>query len=215
MSDINEKKAVVMIVDDTPEILRILIELLKDDYQLIPVKSGEAALEQLESKPYPDLILLDIVMPEMDGYEVCGKIKEDPKRCHIPVIFITTVTEAVDDAKAFEIGAVDYITKPFNPMTAKARIKTHIELSRTMNALQLALKEIKTLNGLIPICSACNKIRDDKGFWNGLEAYIEEHSEALFSHGLCPDCSDKIYGDKPWYQKTKKKRTLQGENKEA
>ncbi len=201
-----------MIVDDTPEILRITIELLKDDYQLIPVKSGDAALKQLESKPFPDLILLDIVMPEMDGYEVCSKIKDDPRICHIPVIFITTVTETVDDAKAFEIGAVDYITKPFNPMTAKARVKTHIELSRTMKALQLALNKIKTLNGLIPICSSCKKIRDDKGYWNRLEAYIEEHSEAFFSHGLCPGCSDQIYGDKPWYQKTKKKRTLQEDN---
>ena len=209
MDQTNEKKAVVLIVDDTAENLRILIELLKKDYQLIPVKSGEDALKKLEGKPYPDLILLDIVMPQMDGYEVCSKIKDDPNTCHIPVIFITAVSETVDDAKAFEIGAVDYITKPFNPMTAKARVKTHIELSRTMKALQQALKKIKTLNGLIPICSSCKKIRDDKGYWNLLEAYIEEHSDAFFSHGLCPDCSDKMYGDKRWYQNAKKRKSAE------
>jgi len=111
---------------------------------------------------------------------------------------------------------VDYITKPFNPMTTKARIKTHIDLSRTMNALQQALTEIKTLNGLIPICSSCKKIRDDKGYWNRLEAYIEEHSDAFFSHGLCPGCSDQIYGDKKWYQKTKmKQRVMEGKDKET
>lgn len=215
VNETSEEKAVVLIVDDTPENLRILVELLKDDFQLIPVKSGEVALKMLEAKPYPDLILLDIVMPGMDGYEVCRKIKDNTETRHIPVIFITTVSEDVDDAKAFKVGAVDYITKPYNPMTTKARVKTHIELSKTLSALQLALKKIKTLNGLIPICSSCKKIRDDKGYWNLLENYIEEHSDAFFSHGLCPNCSDHIYGNKPWYQKTKQKRSLEGEKKEA
>ena len=110
----------------------------------------------------------------------------------------------MDKAKAFEIGAVDYITKPFNPLTVKARVRTHIELSHTMNALQQALKKIKTLNGLIPICSSCKKIRDDKEYWNLLEAYIEEHSDAIFSHGICPECSKKLYGKSNWYIKRKK-----------
>jgi len=208
VSEIKEKKPTILIVDDTTGNIKILIELLKEDYQLVPVTSGEAALKKMRAKPYPDLILLDIVMPEMDGYEVCGKIKKDPKTRNIPVIFITAVSEAMDDAKAFEIGAVDYITKPFNPMTVKARVKTHIELSKTMKALQMALKKIKTLNGLIPICSSCKKIRDDKGYWNLLEAYIEKHSDASFSHGLCPECSDQMYGDKKWYQEKKKQKAL-------
>ena len=213
MTRTDEKKAVVLIVDDTVENLRILIEMLKDDYQLVPVKSGESALKILENGPYPDLILLDIVMPQMDGYEVCSRIKDSPKSCHIPVIFITTLSEAVDETKAFTIGAVDYITKPFNPMTAKARVKTHVELSRAMKALQQALEKIQTLNGLIPICSVCKKIRDDKGYWNLLEAYIEAHSNALFSHGLCPDCADKLYAENEWYQDAKKQKAWETENK--
>ena len=198
-----QEKPCVVIVEDVSENLRILVELLKTDYRVIPVKDGETALTKI-APPFPDLVLLDIVMPGLDGYEVCRRLKENSKTRHIPVIFITAISEVMDKAKAFEIGAVDYITKPFNPLTVKARIRTHIELSKTMKALQQALKKIKKLNGLIPICSSCKKIRDDKGYWNLLEAYIEEHSDAFFSHGICPECSEKLYGKQGWYIKRKK-----------
>jgi CheY-like chemotaxis protein len=198
-----QEKPCVVIVEDVSENLRILVELLKTDYRVIPVKDGETALTKI-APPFPDLVLLDIVMPGLDGYEVCRRLKENSKTRHIPVIFITAISEVMDKAKAFEIGAVDYITKPFNPLTVKARIRTHIELSKTMKALQQALKKIKKLNGLIPICSSCKKIRDDKGYWNLLEAYIEKHSDAFFSHGICPECSEKLYGKQGWYIKRKK-----------
>lgn len=204
MAEIQQEKPCVIIVEDVPENLRILVELLKPDYRVIPAKDGAAALKKISKSPFPDLVLLDIVMPGMDGYEVCRQLKENPKTQHIPVIFITAISEVMDEAKAFEIGAVDYITKPFNPLTVKARVRTHIELSNTMKALQQALKKIKTLNGLIPICSSCKKIRDDKGYWNLLEAYIEKYSDAIFSHGICPGCSEKLYGKSDWYIKRKK-----------
>jgi len=186
-------KPTVMIVDDATENLRILMELLKDDYRVIPMKSAKAALEKLAQDPLPDLALLDIVMPEMDGYELCSRLKGDPRTEQIPVIFITAVSEAMDDAKAFELGAVDYVPKPFNPLTVKARVNTHIQLHRTLKELQNALKDIRTLSGLIPICASCKKIRDDKGYWNQVEQYIEERSDAQFSHGICPNCRDEIY----------------------
>ncbi len=186
-------KPTVMIVDDATENLKILIELLKDDYRVVPMKNGQAALTKLAQDPLPDLALLDIVMPEMDGYELCTRIKADPRTREIPVIFITAVSEAMDDAKAFEIGAVDYVPKPFNPLTVKARVNTHIKLSRTLKELQKALNEIKTLSGLIPICASCKKIRDDKGFWNQVEIYISDRFDTKFSHGICPDCQDKLY----------------------
>ncbi|HCY87533.1 MAG TPA: hypothetical protein DHV36_20535, partial [Desulfobacteraceae bacterium] len=106
------QKPRVMIVEDQPENISILVELLKEDYQLMPVTSGEAALKRLAKKPLPELVLLDIVMPGMDGYDVCTQIKSTPETANIPVIFITAVSEAMDDANAFKIGAVDYITKP-------------------------------------------------------------------------------------------------------
>ncbi|MCG8615844.1 MAG: response regulator [Desulfobacterales bacterium] len=199
MSSIQKPR--VMIVEDQPENISILVELLKEDYQLMPLTSGEAALKRLDQKPFPDLVLLDIVMPGMDGYDVCTRIKNNPATAHIPVIFITAVSEAMDDANAFKIGAVDYITKPFNPLTVKARVNTHVKLSRTMNDLKHALDEIKTLNGLIPICAACKKIRDDQGYWEEVETYISERSGATFSHGICPDCRDELY---PKYKKSTK-----------
>ena len=193
MTTLKDDKPRVMIVDDVVENLQILIELLKDDYHLTPLKSGEVALQKLAEDPLPDLILLDIVMPDMDGFELCTRLKADSRTKEIPVIFITAVSEAMDDAKAFELGAVDYVPKPFNPLTVKARVSTHIQLHRTVQELQSALRDIRTLSGFIPICAACKKIRDDKGFWNQVEKYIQERSEARFSHSICPDCVDSLY----------------------
>ena len=187
----------VMIVDDVTENLRILMELLKDDYTLIPLKNGQIALEKLAQDPLPDLVLLDIVMPGIDGYEVCSRLKADHRTKKIPVIFITAVSEAMDDAKAFELGAVDYVTKPFNPLTLKARVNTHIKLNHTLQDLQDALKEIRTLSGFIPICASCKKIRDDKGFWKQVEVYIQERSDVQFSHSVCPECKIKLYPEYP------------------
>ena len=163
----------ILIVDDIPENVRMLMELLKNDYATIPATNGETALKKARQDPVPDLILLDIIMPVINGYEVCRQLKENPATAHVPVIFITAVSEAMDEAKAFRLGGVDYVTKPFNPVTVTARVKTHIDLARTMRKLKEALAKVKTLSGLLPICSNCKKVRDDKGYWNQIEAYID------------------------------------------
>ncbi len=188
-----EDRAKILIVDDQPENIRMLMELLKGEYATVPATHGEAALKKAADSPLPDLILLDIMMPELDGYEVCSRLKGHPVTEHIPIIFITAISEAMDAAKAFDLGAVDYITKPFNPATVKARVKTHIQLSHTMKELKEALSKVKQLSGLLPICSHCKKIRDDKGYWKQIEVYIDQHSEASFSHGLCPECAKELY----------------------
>jgi PleD family two-component response regulator len=185
----------ILIVDDMPENIRILMELLGREYAIIPATSGAAALKKSQIKPLPDLILLDIMMPEMDGYDVCRALKESDLTRHIPVIFITAVSEAMDEAKAFKLGAVDYVTKPFHPATIAARVKTHLELSRHIKELRHALDTVKTLSGLIPICAGCKKIRDDRGYWKQVESYICEHTDARFSHGICPDCLKAHYAD--------------------
>ncbi len=200
-----DKEYRILIVDDDEQFnIKILTEFLQDDYKIMAAKSGEQALKIISGPNPPDLILLDIIMPDMDGYEVCQKIKANEKNKHIPIIFVTAVSEAMDAAKAFDLGAVDYVTKPFNPVTVKARVNTHIQLSSTMQALQTALKKVKKLSGLLPICAQCKKIRDDKGYWNQVESYLQLHSEAVFSHGLCPDCSEEFYGNKPWFKKMMK-----------
>jgi diguanylate cyclase (GGDEF)-like protein len=133
------KKSKILIVDDLPENVRMLIEALKNDYATIPATSGEAALEKCQSESLPDLILLDILMPGMDGYEVCKWLKSNNRTKEIPIIFITGVSESLDDAKAFSLGAADYITKPFNIATVKARVNNQIELRN-------AILELRRLN---------------------------------------------------------------------
>lgn len=131
-------KATILIVDDVPENIRMLMEILKDDYATIPATSGETALEKVHSGVLPDLILLDIMMLGIDGYETCRQLQQDPKTRDIPVIFITAVAEALGDAKAFDVGAADYIAKPFNPTTVKARVKHQIKLrAATQELLRL------------------------------------------------------------------------------
>lgn len=130
------KKTKILIVDDMGENIRMLIEILKDEYATMPATSGEAALEKCRSDSPPDLILLDIVMPDMDGYEVCRQLKEHEDTKNIPVIFITGVSETLDDAKAFSLGAADYITKPFNVATVQARVKLQIRLQEATFELQ-------------------------------------------------------------------------------
>ncbi len=193
-------KSKILIVDDAPENLRILIEILKKDYATIPATNGETALQKAMADPMPDLILLDILMPVMDGYEVCKRLKENEKTKDIPVICITAMSEVMDDARAFNLGAVDYIPKPFNPATVKARVKNHIKLKnaiivqeKLIRELKDALSNIKTLNGLLPICANCKKIRDDKGYWNQVEQYIKDHSNADFTHSICPECVKELY----------------------
>jgi len=132
----NEKQAKVLIVDDEKINLDVLVGLLKPYYRTVAAKSGEQAFKRLEIPPLPDLILLDIMMPGMDGYEVCRKLKENNITRDIPVIFITGKNDEKDEAKGFQAGAVDYITKPFSPLIALARVKTHIELKRRGDMLE-------------------------------------------------------------------------------
>ncbi len=204
-------KPKILIVDDAAENLRVLIEILKDDYATIPATSGEAALQKAMAEPVPDLILLDILMPVMDGYEVCKRLKANEKTKDIPIICITAMSEVMDDAKAFKLGASDYIPKPFNPSTVKARVKNHIKLKNALleqrkliQELKEAVSRIQTLNGLLPMCANCKKIRDDKGYWNQVEQYLREHSNADFTHSICPDCVKKLY---PKIQKNRTPKT--------
>ena len=197
----------ILIVDDAPENLTMLTSMLTGQgYHVRPAINGQIALQAIRKLP-PDLILLDIVMPGMDGYEVCRQVKADATTRDIPVIFMSARQETLDKVKAFEVGGIDYITKPFQVEEVLARVETHVTLRNLQkhleeqNAqLQEALDNIKTLKGLLPICASCKKIRDDHGYWNQLEEYIEKHSEALFSHGLCPECMEKLYAEQHWYK---------------
>lgn len=196
MTETKEKQPLIMVVDDNSKNLQVVGKILyKNGYDLSLLGEGKSVLELAREKQ-PDLILLDIMMPVMDGFEVCQLLKNDELTKNIPVIFLTAKTDEDDIVKGFETGGVDYIKKPFNPRELLARVNTHVELKRSR-------EEIKTLKGFIPICACCKKIRDDKGFWEDVEKYIEERSYAKFSHGMCPDCVKKYYPD--IYEKIDKK----------
>jgi len=131
----------VLIVDDTPENIDILRAVLRHDYQLKVATNGEKALELCRREPQPQLVLLDIMMPSMDGYEVCRRLKEDERTRRIPVIFVTAMSEVGDEVRGLELGAVDYLTKPIKPAIVKARVRTHLTLYKQTLLLENILNQ--------------------------------------------------------------------------
>jgi PAS domain S-box-containing protein len=335
----------ILIVEDSEPTLNVLMDVLSDaGYKVRPAGDGESALRSVQTK-LPALIIMDIMMPDLDGYEVCRILKADEKTSSIPIIFISALGDEHIKLKGFQLGGVDYITKPFYSEEVIARVKSHLnlrhmqfdleEINTTLVAeikerkrmeeklreseekfrvifennssaiaivepdatitlvndafcqmigytkeeavgmswrqqvppedldrlkeffhqlltnsldvpdkceikfyrkngeirqawmsgamiqssqkiissfiditerkqveaerekliveLQHAIAEVKTLSGLLPICASCKKIRDDKGYWNSLEAYLMKHSIAQFTHGICPDCAAKYF----------------------
>lgn len=196
-------------VDDNLNNLKVLLSLLKDSgFTLIVAQNGEEALKRI-SHPVPDLILLDVLMPGMDGFEICRRLKANETTREIPIIFMTALADVESKLKGFEMGGVDYVTKPVEYQEVMARLNAHLtirrlqqdlaqkntELQAKNEALQQALDQVKLLSGLLPICSNCKKIRNDEGNWQEMTVYIRDHSEADFSHGICPDCMRKLYPD--------------------
>ena len=143
----------ILIVDDTPANLDLLVEVLKSDYRTKVAISGEKALDLATSGEPPDLILLDVMMPGLNGYEVCQRLKADPATRNVPVIFVTAMGEEEDETRGLEAGGVDYVTKPISPPIVKARIKTHLavaaqarELQRMVATLEVQTAELSKLN---------------------------------------------------------------------
>ena len=130
-----QQKKRILVVDDVPSNLDILVEVLGESYSVSVATDGVQALEEV-LREIPDLILLDILMPEMDGYEVCRRIKQDKATRDIPVIFVTSLSEAVDETRGFDLGGVDYITKPFSIAVVKSRVQTHLELAEAHKELE-------------------------------------------------------------------------------
>ncbi len=187
-------KAKILIVDDTSANIETLNETLENEFDIYFATDGNDALQKVRLLE-PDLILLDIMMPVMDGFEVCRRLKENEQFRDIPVIFITALDQPDDESKGLVLGAVDYVTKPFNPDLVLLRVRNHLKMKNQRDTLELRtlelekiLSEIKVLQGIIPICAYCKNIRDDQGYWNQVEKYVSEHTEAKFSHGICPTC---------------------------
>lgn len=241
----------ILVVEDSrtqAEELRYILE--KRNFNVSMAVNGKEALDFMKGR-IPDIVVTDIVMPEMDGYELCKRIRADEKLREVPVILVTSLSEPTDVIKGLEAGANNFITKPYDEKYIISRIEyliANMEMRRNSKTemgikvffsghtyfitaerlqildlllstyenayhqnrelmimqkklresneqLQEALANIKTLGGLIPICANCKKIRQDSGYWQQIEAYISDHSEAKFSHGICPECVKILYPD--------------------
>jgi len=145
MPDISER-ATILVVDDTADNLSLMSELLNGKYKVKVANNGLKALDHAAKDPPPDLILLDIMMPEMDGYEVCRRLKTDSRTCDVPIIFLTAMTQAEDEAKGFEAGAVDYIHKPIVPAILLARVRTQLDLRHIRRELESRNKRLQNLS---------------------------------------------------------------------
>jgi PleD family two-component response regulator len=200
--NVEGKLNTVLIVDDHPATRKLLEDILGHQYHVLIASNGREALDLVRDNPQIDLILLDIIMPGMNGYEVCQQLKGDELTSDIPVVFLTVMEEDNDEARGFSVGVTDYITKPISRLRLLARVKNQLALRHKQSELKLknrelqeALEQVKTLHGILPICSFCKKIRNDHGAWQRLEEYIQCHSEAKFSHGVCPKCAHEKYPD--------------------
>ena len=240
--DKQKKSANILIVEDSPtQALQLQSLLEENEFEVSIAYNGAEGLSCLKEEK-PDLVISDIVMPEMDGYELCRKIKEDDDLKGIPVLILTQLTEPEDIIKGLDCGADNFVTKPYDPKLLLSQVQYILinreirisprtemgmevffagrkyfinsdrmqmldllfstyqnslqqkrELERTNKELKEAIDTINTLHGILPICANCKKIRDDKGSWSQIEAYISKHSDAQFSHGICPECARKLY----------------------
>lgn len=198
----DESLPFVAIVDDVADNVRILHHCLREEGYRFGIARNAAELFLLLETRSPTVILLDVMLPDMDGFAILERLRKDLRFINTPVIFVSARAEVDDIIRGFELGGVDYITKPFNGAEVRARVKTHIRLhlalarERELNAeLSTALDRVRTLEGIIPICANCKSVRSDKGYWTQVESYLSEHTGALFTHSLCPDCASRLFPD--------------------
>ena len=186
--------------DDVTSRLALTTILQKWGYDVVATSDGAEAWAALQASDAPRLAILDWMMPGMDGVEVCRKIRQMESKRPVYIILLTALGRKEDIVTGLNAGANDYVTKPFDNNELRARLdvgRRVVDLQSALAArvreLQQALAEIRTLQGIIPICMHCHKIRTDATEWQRLERYIEGHSEAQFSHGICPECLEKHY----------------------
>ncbi len=202
------QEARILVTDDDPDVLLLSTTLLSDQgYEVCEATTGKGCLDAARSL-HPDLVLLDVVLPDMTGVEVCRQIKAEPELLGTFVALMSgTLVSSQCQTEGLNVGADGYIVKGVTNREFLARVQSLVRIKRAEDALrekeaeqtkliselQKAVAEIKTLKGFIPICASCKKIRDDEGYWDQLEVYIGRRTDAVFSHGICPECTEKLY----------------------
>ena len=189
----------ILLAEDDPMYARLLERLLEGEYEVGLAHDGVEAWEALQGENPPQLAVLDWLMPRMDGIEVCRRVRQRPEMAPTYMILLTSRDHIRDILTGFTAGADDYLVKPCDPEELRARVRVGrrvVELQSALEAhvaqLQQALTSVRQLQGLLPICAYCKRIRNDENYWEQLETYLSEHSEATFSHGICPNCYQSI-----------------------
>jgi DNA-binding response OmpR family regulator len=193
----------ILIAEDDPVSRRLLqAALIKWGYEVIVTTNGKEAWAALQQPGAPSLLVLDWLMPETDGVEVCRQARATPALKSAYIILLTSRGSKEDIVQGLEAGADDYVTKPFDHGELRARVQVGSRVVQLQSALADRVKEleeaianVKQLQGLLPICSYCKKIRDDGNYWHRVESYIAGHANVRFSHGICPDCTSKLKAD--------------------
>lgn len=200
----------ILIVDDHEENLLVLEGIL-EDCEVTPIRalSGQEALSLTLDHDFA-VVLLDVMMPEMDGFETARLIRARKETQNLPIIFVTAVGHDLPSVfKGYRSGAVDYLLKPVDPDILRSKVRVFRDLHRQRCTIEMQyaeieeknrileekVNEIHQLRGLLPICSLCKKIRDESGYWEAVEVYIADRSEADFSHSVCPECMERHYAD--------------------
>jgi CheY-like chemotaxis protein len=188
----------VLIADDDAVSRRILeVTLAHSGYDVFVTASGWEAWKVLRKSDRPELVVLDWMMPGMDGLEICRRARA-VGQAPVYIILLTSKTDTQDVITGLDAGADDYIAKPFDPEELRARLRVgarvlglQASLASRVHELEEALAQVRHLRGLLPICAYCKKVRDDRDYWEQIETYVMKHSDARFSHGICPECFAK------------------------
>jgi len=193
----------ILVAEDdavTRKILAATLERL--GWEVITASDGTAAwdtLETLDGENAPELVLLDWMMPGMDGIEICRKLRSTPGFEFIYIILLTSRSEKEDLAMGLMAGANDYIAKPFHPIELESRVRVGVRmvklqrsLASRVTELEAALAHVQRLQGLLPICSYCKKVRNEANYWEQVDSYLTTHSDVELTHGICPQCLEKL-----------------------
>lgn len=186
----------ILIAEDDPISRRVLETTLKRwGYDVVVAVNGNEAWDLLQDDVSPQLAILDWMMPGLDGIQLCRRLRETATIDPVYILLLTARGEKEDIVTGLEAGANDYVTKPFDREELQARVRVGarmVELQQSLadrvSELEEALQQVKRLEGILPICSFCKRVRDDADYWQQVESYVASRSEARFSHGICPEC---------------------------
>ena len=199
-----ERSQKVLIAEDDP-VPRLMLEraLVDWGYEVVVARDGNEAWEIMRQPDAPKLGIVDWMMPGLDGVELCRKVRTVPQSTPAYLILLTSRDHKKDIVTGLQAGANDYVSKPFDRQELEARLAVgrnvvdlQMAVAQRVHELENALAQVKQLQGLLPICCYCKKIRDDQNYWQQVETYFLDHLEVRFSHGICPDCFHAAMGEK-------------------